>query len=214
MHKGESTRAAAKSLDICFIDIEGGQSTLRVSPSGESLLIDMGFPGDGQSDPGDPAKERDANRILAAAHEAGIRAIDCLLITHFHPDHLGGVLELAQLIPIRHFVDHGYPTSDLMADTDYRPFFEKIREATQPLSTSRAEARGSATAEDSRCCGRQQRLQDPRHAAARRGNSQPRLSVRSTAPGHPMENPRSTGVVADFGRFRFLDVGDLSGQPQ
>ena len=31
--------------------------------------------------------------------------------------------------------------------------------------------------------------------------------------GDPDENPRSTGVLVRFGKFRFLDVGDLSGQP-
>src|SRR5580704_481575 len=116
--------ASLKTLDIYFIDVEGGQSTLLVSPGGESLLIDTGFPGDGQSGPGDPAKARDANRISAAAHDAGISAIDYLLITHFHGDHFGGVLELAQLMPIRHFIDHGRPTADLLADPDYKPFFD------------------------------------------------------------------------------------------
>jgi competence protein ComEC len=101
--------APAKTLDIYFIDVEGGQSTLLVAPGGESLLIDSGWPGNGQSEPGDPKKARDPNRILAAAREAGISAIDYLLITHFHADHFGGVLELAKLIPIRHFIDHGSP---------------------------------------------------------------------------------------------------------
>ena len=115
---GVAAAAGAKTLDIYFVDVEGGQSTLLVAPSGESLLIDTGWSGDGQSEPGDPAKARDANRILAAAHEAGISAIDYLLITHFHGDHFGGVLELAQLIPIRHFIDHGSPAADLLADPD------------------------------------------------------------------------------------------------
>ncbi len=80
-----------------------------VTPAGESLLIDTGFPGDGTfaSRPGDPRSARDANRILAAARAARVTRIDYLLITHFHADHDGGVVELAQRIPIRTFVDHG-----------------------------------------------------------------------------------------------------------
>src|SRR5450631_2567535 len=116
--------ATAKTLDIYFIDVEGRQSTLLGSPGGESLLIDAGWSGNGHAGPGDPAKARDANRILAAAHDAGISAIDYLMITHFHGDHFGGVLELAQLIPIRHFIDHGSPTPDLLADRDYRPYWD------------------------------------------------------------------------------------------
>src|SRR5438132_14140467 len=71
---------AAKTLDIYFIDVEGGQSTLFVSPSGESMLVDAGNPGD-----------RDADRIAAVAKQAGIRQIDVMLTTHFDGDHHGGV---------------------------------------------------------------------------------------------------------------------------
>src|SRR5437667_8312858 len=87
-----------KPLDIYFVDVEGGQSTLVVSPSGESMLIDAGWPGfDG----------RDANRILAAAKQAGVTKIDYLVVTHYHTDHAGGVAPLAGRIPIGTFVDHG-----------------------------------------------------------------------------------------------------------
>ena len=92
--------AFAKGLDIYFIDAEGGQSTLIVTPAGESLLIDAGFEGFHQPD---------AKHIVAAAHEAGLARIDYLLITHFHSDHDGGVPELARLIPIRTFIDDGTP---------------------------------------------------------------------------------------------------------
>src|SRR5580765_1438825 len=94
---------AAQTLDIYFIDVEGGQATLIVTPAGESLLIDTGFPSDGtfQSVPGDPARARDANRILAAAQAAGVKRLDYVLLTHFHADHDGGVVELAKLLPIR-----------------------------------------------------------------------------------------------------------------
>ena len=90
--------AQGKTLDIYFIDVEGGQATLVVTPAGEALLIDTGFASDGTfaSVPGDPQKARDANRILAAARAAGVKAIDYLLITHFHADHDGGVPELAR----------------------------------------------------------------------------------------------------------------------
>src|SRR3954470_19709034 len=97
------------TLDIYFIDVEGGQSTLVATPAGEALLVDTGFPGSGGFDalPGDPATARDAQRILAAARDAGVKQIDYLLTTHFHADHDGGVVELSQLLPIRTFVDHG-----------------------------------------------------------------------------------------------------------
>src|SRR5262245_62147367 len=100
----------SKTLDIYFIDVEGGQSTLVVTPDRHTLLIDAGWAGDGSGfAPGDPHKARDANRIVAAVRDAGVKQIDYLLITHFHTDHDGGVSELAKLMPIRAFIDHGAP---------------------------------------------------------------------------------------------------------
>src|SRR5262245_12171881 len=89
---------AAKSLDVYFIDVEGGQATLFVSPSGESMLVDTGWAG---------FNSRDADRIAFAAKKAGVKKIDYLVITHFHADHVGGVPQLAAKLPIRNFVDHG-----------------------------------------------------------------------------------------------------------
>src|SRR5262250_2473181 len=84
--------AAPRTLDIYFIDVEGGQATLIVTPAGESLLVDAGFASRGGFDakPGDPHQARDSQRIAAAAKAAGVAAIDYLLITHFHADHDGG----------------------------------------------------------------------------------------------------------------------------
>src|SRR4051812_7923808 len=84
--------SAAGALEIFFIDVEGGQSTLIVSPSGQSLLIDAGY--------GGRAGDRDPARILDAVREAHLERIDYLLITHYHPDHVGGVPGLAARIPI------------------------------------------------------------------------------------------------------------------
>jgi competence protein ComEC len=98
-----------KTLDIYFIDVEGGAATLIVTPKGESLLIDTGFPG-----------ERDAGRIAHVALElAGLKQIDHCVITHWHRDHEGGVPTLAKLIPIANYYDHGLPdklASDMQAE--------------------------------------------------------------------------------------------------
>jgi competence protein ComEC len=92
------TAFAAKPLEIFFIDVEGGQATLIVSPSRQSMLVDTGWPG---------FSNRDANRIAAAAKKAGVRKIDYVYITHFHTDHVGGAAQLAERIQVGTFVDKG-----------------------------------------------------------------------------------------------------------
>src|SRR5690348_16593684 len=92
------TAQAAKTLELYFIDTEGGQATLVVGPSGQSLLIDAGYTGFGG---------RDTLRIAAAAKDAGVKHIDYLLITHFHDDHVGGVANLLDRLPVATFLDHG-----------------------------------------------------------------------------------------------------------
>jgi competence protein ComEC len=93
--------AQPKTLDVYLIDVEGGDATLFVSPSGQSMLFDTGWPG---------FNGRDADRIAAAARDAGLKQIDYLVTTHFHVDHFGGAIDLAARLPVRHYLDHGTTT--------------------------------------------------------------------------------------------------------
>src|SRR5262245_3393545 len=94
----------ARTLDIYFIDVEGGQSTLIVLPGGQTLLVDAGYAGtDPEASSGSAGRARDPRRILEVAKLAGVSRIDYLLVTHYHSDHVGGVPDLAKLIPIDTF---------------------------------------------------------------------------------------------------------------
>lgn len=111
---------AGKTMDVYFIDTEGGQATLFVSPtSGESMLVDTGFAGGVPDKPETPAAAalppigRDASRIMEVLKQAQVTVLDYVVITHYHGDHVGGVAELATRIPIRNFVDHGPYTVEL-----------------------------------------------------------------------------------------------------
>src|SRR3954470_16303292 len=90
-----------KTLDVYWIDSEGGGSTLIVTPANESVLIDTGNPGG-----------RDPSRIIAAAKAAGLTNIDYMLLTHFHTDHFGGAAEVAQQIPFGAVYERAIPASD------------------------------------------------------------------------------------------------------
>jgi len=205
---------AAQALRIYFIDTEGGQATLIVTPRGQSLLVDAGFPADGgfSSTPGDPARARDANRIVSAAKDAGVSRIDVFVLSHAHADHSGGVTELAAQMPIGTFVDNGGPLADADAVAGTLDAFKRYAEvrakgkhivatpgATLPIrgiGVTIASAAGKT-------------LVTPLN-----GGGQPNTACRSVTPAQePTENPRSVAVVVQFGRFRYLDPGDLTGPP-
>jgi competence protein ComEC len=211
-----SGNVASKSLQIYFIDVEGGQSTLIVTPTHKAILIDTGYAGSGIGfKPADPAKARDANRIVTAARDAGISRIDYLLITHFHDDHDGGVRELSQLMPIDTFVDHGAPSPDVASNTgveqlDAFGVYASVRSGSrhlQPIPGARLPLKDLDVTVVSSAGST---LIKPLPQA---GSRNARCADHAPAARDPYENPRSTGVVVRYGKFRFLDVGDLSGQP-
>jgi len=190
--------AASKLLQIYFIDVEGGQSTLLVSPSGESLLIDTGWPG---------YEGRDADRIIATAHQAGLKQLDYVLITHYHRDHVGGVPQLADGIKIGTFVDHGPNLENSgVTRTDYAAYEKTIaghaHVVVKPgwaLPIKGMDVRVLSAAGD--------HITDP---LPNTGEANSYCSGEPSAPVDDTENARSVGVLVTVGNFRFLDLGDLT----
>jgi beta-lactamase superfamily II metal-dependent hydrolase len=208
--------AAARTLDIYFIDVEGGQSTLLVTPAGQTLLVDAGFPSAGTFDsrPGDPAKARDPQRILEVARLAGVSRIDYLLVTHFHADHVGGVPELAQLMPIETFIDHGGVNDDaesVEGTLAMHRAYAVVRASRLHLEPKPGDRLPLAGVDVTVVSSAAATLAAPLAGAV------PGANTACTPPGIPAqevtENPRSTGFLLQFGKFRLLDVGDLTGAP-
>src|SRR5262245_8567213 len=205
------------TLDIYFIDVEGGQATLIVTPAGQSILVDEGFPGGSggfHGVPGDPRQARDANRILAAARAAGVTAIDYLIVTHFHADHDGGIPELAQLLPIRVFVDHDRPLPAVESVVGSLAAFDRyaaVRSKGRHIVAKPGDRLPLSGVDVVFVSSAGQTISIALPGANERAN----VSCSSTAgeAQEKNENPRSTGFRLRFGRFSFLDVGDLTGPP-
>jgi beta-lactamase superfamily II metal-dependent hydrolase len=198
----------AKTLDVYVMDVEGGNATLFVAPSGESLLIDTGN--------GGAAAVRDANRVLAAVKDAGITDIDHLITTHYHGDHFGGLAELASRIPVRHFIDHGpnvqpNATVDGFLQSSYPQLHGKARHTVAKpgarISMSGVDVRVLTSAGES--------IKTPLAGA---GTPNPYCATFKPHAVNPVsgqptgntEDEQSVGSHITFGKFRALHLGDLT----
>jgi competence protein ComEC len=190
--------AQARNLEIYWIDVEGGASTLIVTPSGQSLLVDTGNPG---------PDDRDPKRIFEAAKAAGLRKIDLLLITHYHGDHVGGAPALAKMIPIEKFYDHGdsieaanSPQTAKLWE-DYKTISAGKRVIVKPgdripvkdMSVTVVSANGEVISKPINGGGPNEYCKD----AQRKDTDK-------------TENGRSAGFLLTYGKFKFLDLGDLT----
>ena len=203
-----------KPLDIYFVDVEGGQATLLVTPSGETVLIDAGYPGKGKSDPvpGDPNLARDAQRIAAAARDANVSRIDYLLVSHFHTDHFGGVMELAQLIPIDTIIDHGTEEREAQADPELLNLlkaYKEVRDQRNYIVPKAGDRIRLENTEITVVSSAGTILESPIAGAGEPNSACDRPVL---APGNTV-NPGSNGVLVQYGEFSFLDLADLVGQP-
>jgi beta-lactamase superfamily II metal-dependent hydrolase len=190
-----------KALQIYFVDVEGGQATLFVTPAGQSLLIDTGWPGnDG----------RDADRIVAAAKKAGICKIDYALITHFHNDHVGGAPQLAERIPVITFIDHG----DNRESTD-APTVQVWKAYQQMLATGKYKRISVKPGDVLPIQGMEAMVVSSDGAVINSplaGAGQENSSCKNAEqyPADQTENLRSLGTLVTFGKLRILDLGDLT----
>jgi len=189
----------ARTLSIYVVDVEGGNATLFVSPTGESLLIDTGNIGAGAV--------RDATRIMDAARDAGLSTIDYLIVTHWHGDHYGGLAELAARIPIAHFIDHGPNVQPAQAVDDFlRDAYPKIYGKGTHSVAKVGETLGLKGFQARIVTSAGQVLTSPLAGA---GSANPYCAA--FKPGtNNAEDPQSVGSLITFGRFRAVHFGDLT----
>ena len=185
-------------LDVYFVDVEGGHATLYVSPSGQSMLVDAGYAGfDG----------RDAGRIAAAASLAGVKQIDYLVVIHYHGDHIGGVPELAARLPIRNFVDHGQSSErGEKPDAAFNAYAEQ-RSKGAHLEVNAGDRIPVAGLTVDVLSSGGSLVSVPLEGG---GIPNPLCGTFKPMKDETSDDAHSVGTLVTYGKFRMVDLGDLS----
>ena len=195
-------RAADRKLEIEWVDVLGGAATLIVTPAGESILVDTGWPG---------FDSRDAKRIKAALDRHGVTAVDHLIITHYHTDHYGGVPQLAALVPIKRFYDHG-PMTALPEDRNFTQMYAAYRAAAKDKTTTLKPGDTIALKQGS---GPKLTLTVVASGGEVIGGTStapnPACASAAPQPDDTTDNRRSVAFVLRYGPFDYYGGGDLTG---
>ena len=189
---------SAQTLRIYAIDVEGGKSTLYVSPSGETMLVDTGYAGN---------NNRDADRIVAAAKAAGVKRIDYLVVTHYHGDHAGGVPQIAAKMPIGKIYDHGdnFETSNPNTVRVFQPY-AALREKYPHQMVRPGETIPIKGLQVDIVAASGDSISKPLSGD---GGANPLCTSYQALPPDPGENAHSIAMVITFGNLRISDLGDL-----
>jgi competence protein ComEC len=186
------------TLDIYWIDVEGGAATLIVTPQRESILMDAGW---GRPD------QRDALRIQAAMQDANIERIDYFIASHFHSDHTGGVSALAERVEVGRFFDYGDSVEQHRDNS--RQAFEAY------LSVADGRRRIVEPGDHLPLKGLEFTFVTAHGAIPERSSSDltgPNVYCKDAdpVPEDTSENSRSIGYLLSLGAFQFLNLGDLT----
>ncbi len=195
-----AAQSPTKTLQIYYVDTEGGQATLFVAPSGESLLVDTGNPG-----------TRDTDRIMLAIDDAGVKQIDHLVLTHYHGDHIGGLAELSKRIPIKRFYDHG-PTAegDRAGSQGFHEAYEQSRAGATRTIVKPGDKVLIPGLDITFVSSAGEVLKTNLPGAGRPNPACADFAEKDLSKVFDPDNSYSAGFVLTFGEFRTIDLGDLT----
>jgi competence protein ComEC len=194
---------AAKTLDIWVIDTEGGKSELILSPSGQSMLIDTGFPGN---------KDRDTTRILEACQAAGVKKIDVLVTTHYDLDHVNNTPSVVSKIPVTLFVDHGPAAVNDRGTTAAVKAYDELWAKAKHQVAKPGEKINLKGVDVLVLGAAGQAIRTPLKGAGKPNPACEGVQPKTWPRGNEdtSENGNSVSLLFTFGKFRMLDMGDLT----
>jgi beta-lactamase superfamily II metal-dependent hydrolase len=196
---GAVAQTRTGGLTIYYIDTEGGQSTLFVGPAGESLLVDTGNAGD-----------RDLGRIADTLRTAGVTKIDHLWTTHYHGDHVGALLELAKQFPVGHFYDHGKPhPNDRIVSAQFLAAYETLSAGKRTVVKPGDKVKMGGL-DITAVASANQFVRTNLPGGGGQNASCAGVKQKDESAYADPDNGESAGFVLTYGKFRTVDLGDLT----
>ncbi len=187
-------------LDIYFIDVEGGAATLIITPAGESLLIDSGYPDNGG---------RDRDRILKVLRDVAKQDhLDHAAVSHWHLDHYGNHAALASQIKVHNFWDRGIPEK-LAEDGNFEKRIVDYRAASQNKSRM-VKAGDMLPLKSGKTPLSLKIVTASREVIPNVGEPNPFANDFKPPEDDPTDNAASVSFLTKFGKFSFLCCGDLT----
>ncbi len=187
-------------LDLYFVDVEGGAATLIVTPEGESMLIDSGYPDNGG---------RDRDRILDVIQNvAKLEHLDHAVVSHWHLDHFGNHAAIAAKLKIVNFWDRGIPEL-LVEDPGFIDRVAPYRAASQNRSKT-LKAGDYLPLKVGATPIKAQVATASGEVIPNRGEPNSFASEYKPQPDDPSDNAKSISLLLTYGRFKFLCCGDLT----
>src|SRR6188508_1825902 len=196
---GAAAQTRNGTLTIYYIDTEGGQSTQFVSPADESLLVDTGNAGD-----------RDLGRIADTLRNAGVTKLDHLWTTHYHGDHVGALLELAKQFPVGHFYDHGKPhPNDRIVSSQFLSAYDSLSAGKRTIVKPGDKVKMTGL-DITAVASANQFIRTNLPGGGSPNQSCTGVNPKDESAYPDPDNGESAGFVLTYGRFRTIDLGDLT----
>lgn len=187
-------------LDFYFVDVEGGAATVIVTPDGESMLIDSGYPDNGG---------RDRDRILSVLKDVAQQDhLDHAVVSHWHLDHFGNHAAIAAKFKIQNFWDRGIPDM-LQEDPGFIDRVASYRSASQNQSKT-LKAGDFLPLKSTGTPLKIQVVTASGDVISNHGDPNPFAGEFQPQADDASDNAKSISLLVTYGRFKFLCCGDLT----
>jgi len=139
-----------------------------------------------------------------------VKQIDHLWTTHYHGDHVGSLLALAKQVPIVHYYDHGKPhASDRIVAAAFLTSYEELTQGKR-TTVKPGDKVKMAGLDITTVASANQFIRTNLNGGGKQNTACAGVAKKDESAYADPDNGDSAGFVLSYGRFRTIDLGDLT----